>query len=226
MDVPACKNNQGDGGFLGDLCTPELLVMQDSTKPNLASPHILRRFALSDLSRLSRLKEKSSRARALRITRFSNLHQYINNSHKNTMAKGSKLLAALDREKGVNHKLERQKKQQKAAEKRKRARVEEQEDEAVLEDAIKEAEATTAGKKDKKGAKRAKVEQEEEEEDEEEWETDDEDKTHAVGFSRYHLCVLWMVMLTVCARKTLQDWSRTILRMSLIQRTTSTVTPS
>ncbi|KAG9696698.1 Ebp2-domain-containing protein, partial [Aureobasidium melanogenum] len=105
------------------------------------------------------------------------------------MAKGSKLLAALDREKGVNHKLERQKKQQKAAEKRKRARVEEQEDEAVLEDAIKEAEATTAGKKDKKGAKRAKVEPEDEEEDEEEWETDDEDKTHAVGFSRYHLLV-------------------------------------
>ncbi|KAH0371316.1 Ebp2-domain-containing protein, partial [Aureobasidium melanogenum] len=100
------------------------------------------------------------------------------------MAKGSKLLAALDREKGVNHKLERQKKQQKAAEKRKRARVEDQEDEAVLEDAITEAEQATAGKKDKKGAKRAKVEQEEEEEDEEEWETDDEDKTHAKNIAR------------------------------------------
>ncbi|KAH0352758.1 Ebp2-domain-containing protein, partial [Aureobasidium melanogenum] len=103
------------------------------------------------------------------------------------MAKGSKLLAALDREKGVNHKLERQKKQQKAAEKRKRARVEDQEDEAVLEDAIKEAEETVsgaaAGKKDKKGAKRAKVEQEEEDE-EEEWETDDEDKTHAKNIAR------------------------------------------
>ncbi|KAG9811495.1 hypothetical protein KCU68_g20611, partial [Aureobasidium melanogenum] len=61
------------------------------------------------------------------------------------MAKGSKLLAALDREKGVNHKLERQKKQQKAAEKRKRSRVEDQEDEAVLEDAIKEAEETVSG---------------------------------------------------------------------------------
>ncbi|KAG9989179.1 Ebp2-domain-containing protein, partial [Aureobasidium melanogenum] len=103
------------------------------------------------------------------------------------MAKGSKLLAALDREKGVNHKLERQKKQQKAAEKRKRSRVEDQEDEAVLEDAIKEAEETVsgvaAGKKDKKGAKRAKVEQEEEDE-EEEWETDDEDKTHAKNIAR------------------------------------------
>ncbi|KAH0009774.1 Ebp2-domain-containing protein, partial [Aureobasidium melanogenum] len=94
---------------------------------------------------------------------------------------------ALDREKGVNHKLERQKKQQKAAEKRKRSRVEDQEDEAVLEDAIKEAEETVsgaaAGKKDKKGAKRAKVEQEEEDE-EEEWETDDEDKTHAKNIAR------------------------------------------
>ncbi|KAG9595487.1 Ebp2-domain-containing protein, partial [Aureobasidium melanogenum] len=103
------------------------------------------------------------------------------------MAKGSKLLAALDREKGVNHKLERQKKQQKAAEKRKRSRVEDQEDEAVLEDAIKEAEeavsGAAAGKKDKKGAKRAKVEQEEEDE-EEEWETDDEDKTHAKNIAR------------------------------------------
>ncbi|KAH0402717.1 Ebp2-domain-containing protein, partial [Aureobasidium melanogenum] len=102
------------------------------------------------------------------------------------MAKGSKLLAALDREKGVDHKLERQKKQQKAAEKRKRSRVEDQEDEAVLEDAIKEAEETVsgaaAGKKDKKGAKRAKVEQEEDEE--EEWETDDEDKTHAKNIAR------------------------------------------
>ncbi|KAG9519665.1 Ebp2-domain-containing protein, partial [Aureobasidium melanogenum] len=102
------------------------------------------------------------------------------------MAKGSKLLAALDREKGVDHKLERQKKQQKAAEKRKRSRVEDQEDEAVLEDAIKEAEETVsgaaAGNKDKKGAKRAKVEQEEDED--EEWETDDEDKTHAKNIAR------------------------------------------
>ncbi|KAH0170670.1 Ebp2-domain-containing protein, partial [Aureobasidium melanogenum] len=102
------------------------------------------------------------------------------------MAKGSKLLAALDREKGVDHKLERQKKQQKAAEKRKRSRVEDQEDEAVLEDAIKEAEETVsgaaAGNKDKKGAKRAKVEQEEDEE--EEWETDDQDKTHAKNIAR------------------------------------------
>ncbi|KAG9762598.1 Ebp2-domain-containing protein, partial [Aureobasidium melanogenum] len=102
------------------------------------------------------------------------------------MAKGSKLLAALDREKGVDHKLERQKKQQKAAEKRKRSRAEDQEDEAVLEDAIKEAEETVsgaaAGNKDKKGAKRAKVEQEEDEE--EEWETDDEDKTHAKNIAR------------------------------------------
>jgi rRNA-processing protein EBP2 len=101
------------------------------------------------------------------------------------MVKGSKLLAALKNEKGFDPKLERQKKQQKAAEKRKRSRVEDQEDEAVLEDAIKEAEETVldaAGskkeKKDKKGAKRAKVEQEDEVE--EEWETDDEDKTHAV----------------------------------------------
>jgi rRNA-processing protein EBP2 len=106
-----------------------------------------------------------------------------------TMVKGSKLLAALKNEKGFDPKLERQKKQQKAAAKRKRSRVEEQEDEAVLEDAIKEAEEeTVAGaagakkeKKDKKGAKRAKVEQEDEDEEvEEEWETDDEDKTHAV----------------------------------------------
>jgi rRNA-processing protein EBP2 len=144
------------------------------------------------------------------------------------MAKGSKLLAALDREKGVDHKLERQKKQQKAAEKRKRSRVEDQEDEAVLEDAIKEAEETVsgaaAGKKDKKGAKRAKVEQEEDEE--EEWETDDEDKTHAVCLSRYYLCMLCIVMLTPCSRKTLQDWSRTIPRTNLIQRTTSTEAPS
>ncbi|KAI4738441.1 Ebp2-domain-containing protein [Aureobasidium sp. EXF-12298] len=106
------------------------------------------------------------------------------------MVKGSKLLAALDREKGVDHKLERQKKQQKAAEKRKRSRVEDQEDEAVLEDAIKEAEETVLGaagskkeKKDKKGAKRAKVEQEDEDE-QEEWETDDEDKTHAKNIAR------------------------------------------
>ncbi|KAI5275888.1 Ebp2-domain-containing protein [Aureobasidium subglaciale] len=113
------------------------------------------------------------------------------------MAKGSKLLAALDREKGVNHKLEHQKKQQKAAEKRKRSRVEDQEDEAVLEEAIKEAEETVLGagkkeKKDKKGAKRAKVvqqeeveaEEEAEAEDDEEWESDDEDKTHAKNIAR------------------------------------------
>ncbi|KAI4717632.1 Ebp2-domain-containing protein [Aureobasidium sp. EXF-10727] len=101
------------------------------------------------------------------------------------MVKGSKLLAALDREKGVDHKLERQKKQQKAAEKRKRSRAEDQDDEALLEDAIKEAEKTVlkdaGAKKDKKGAKRAKVEQQEEDE---EWETDDEDKTHAKNIAR------------------------------------------
>lgn len=145
------------------------------------------------------------------------------------MAKGSKLLAALDREKGVNHKLERQKKQQKAAEKRKRSRVEDQEDEAVLEDAIKEAEETVsgdAGKKDKKGAKRAKVEQEDEvEEEDEEWETDDEDKTHAVCVCAI-VCTMRMMMLILCSRKTLQDWSRTIPRTSLIQRTTSMEAPS
>ncbi|THV66652.1 hypothetical protein D6D02_09667 [Aureobasidium pullulans] len=105
------------------------------------------------------------------------------------MAKGSKLLSALDNYKGVNHKLEHQKKQQKAAEKRKRSRAEDQEDEAVLEDAIKEAEKTVlaSGKKDKKGAKRAKVEAEENDEEEsgaEEWETDDEDKTHARNIAR------------------------------------------
>jgi hypothetical protein len=117
---------------------------------------------------------------------------FFNQPRINTMVKGSKLLAALDREKGVDHKLERQKKQQKAAEKRKRSRVEDQEDEAVLEDAIKEAEEPVAGaaglkkeKKDKKGAKRARVEQGDEEE--EEWETDDEDKTHAVCELRYCL---------------------------------------
>ncbi|KAI5203307.1 Ebp2-domain-containing protein [Aureobasidium subglaciale] len=110
------------------------------------------------------------------------------------MVKGSKLLAALDREKGVNHKLEHQKKQQKAAEKRKRSRAEDQEDEAVLEEAIKDAEETVSGaagkkeKKDKKGAKRAKVVQQEEveaeDEDDEEWESDDEDKTHAKNIAR------------------------------------------
>lgn len=119
------------------------------------------------------------------------------------MVKGSKLLAALDREKGVDHKLERQKKQQKAAEKRKRSRVEDQEDEAVLEDAIKEAEEVVAtagekkGKKDKKGAKRAKVEQEDEEE-EEEWETDDEDKTHAVCLVAPLPCGILRVRFTDC----------------------------
>ena len=39
-----------------------------------------------------------------------------------SMAKRSKLLAALDAHKGVNHKLENQKKQQKQAEKRKRSK--------------------------------------------------------------------------------------------------------
>lgn len=120
-----------------------------------------------------------------------------------TMAKGSKLLSALDRYKGVDHKLEHQKKLQKQAEKRKRSRAEDDQDEAVLEDAIKEAEETVlapAGKKDKKGAKRAKVEvaepeseeEDEEEVDGEEWETDDEDKTHAVrsilSASRRNIC--------------------------------------
>ena len=144
------------------------------------------------------------------------------------------MLAALDREKGVDHKLERQKKQQKAAEKRKRSRVEDQEDEAVLEDAIKEAEEAVVGaagekkrKKDKKGAKRAKVEQEDEEV-EEEWETDDEDKTHAVCFSllrRLLVACCAYISLTFRARKTLQDWSRTIPKTSLIPRTTLTEVP-
>lgn len=156
----------------------------DSTKMNLSFPTfcgVLPCPIFRDFSS----KEKSSPSSFANQPLFLNHYTYYK-FHK-TMAKGSKLLAALDREKGVNHKLERQKKQQKAAEKRKRSRVEDQEDEAVLEDVIKEAEETVsgvaAGKKDKKGAKRAKVEQEEEDE-EEEWETDDEDKTHAVCLSQ------------------------------------------
>jgi hypothetical protein len=132
--------------------------------------------------RLSRLSSKEKKFPDTHLL----LQQTTTQTHT-TMVKGSKLLAALDREKGVNPKLERNKRQQKAAEKRKRSRAEDQEDEVVLEDAVKEAEETVLGaagskkeKKDKKGAKRAKVEQEEVVEEDDEWESDDEDKTHAV----------------------------------------------
>lgn len=115
------------------------------------------------------------------------------------MAKGSKLKAALDNFKGVNHKLEHQKQLQKNAEKRKRARVEN--DDAVAPAAAAVKPSKKGGKEVKRDAKRSKLdaaaaaaaadeensdageEEEEEEDDEEEsegegWETDEE--THAV----------------------------------------------
>ncbi|KAF7846369.1 hypothetical protein BT93_L4493 [Corymbia citriodora subsp. variegata] len=103
------------------------------------------------------------------------------------MAKGSKLKNALDRYQGVNHKLEHQKKLQKTAEKRKRSKIENDDDEPVLEDAVNGAQADTllsGTKKDTRKTKKTKTapaviigESDSEEMDEvsgsEGWETDD-----------------------------------------------------
>ncbi|KXT12197.1 hypothetical protein AC579_3438 [Pseudocercospora musae] len=87
------------------------------------------------------------------------------------MAKTMKLKAALEREKGVNHKLEKQKKMQKAAEKRKRQKKEPHVDVEALE---KQEEAANGTKKSKKAAKRPKpAEGSESESEAEGWETDD-----------------------------------------------------
>lgn len=65
------------------------------------------------------------------------------------MAKGSKLKNALDRFKGVDHKLENQKKQQKTAEKRKRSKVEGEDEDVKLDKAVAQATDKTE-KTDKK----------------------------------------------------------------------------
>lgn len=178
LELLEVKDNQGDGDGLGiplRLCikAPELMHSQIEFPARRA-----RAFAQGPTFETFIASKK----------KFLDTTFFKQPQHKfTTMVKGSKLLAALDREKGVNPKLERNKRQQKAAEKRKRSRAEDQEDEVVLEDAIKEAEETVLGatgskkeKKDKKGAKRAKVEQEDEADEDDEWESDDEDKTHAV----------------------------------------------
>ncbi|KAJ9629464.1 rRNA-processing protein EBP2 [Taxawa tesnikishii (nom. ined.)] len=118
------------------------------------------------------------------------------------MAKGSKLKQALDRYKGVDHKLEKQKKQQKQAEKRKRAKAGDEKDTEILEEAVEKAEEAAEepaevpkdavelkkerSKKRKRQAARevdetsAAVAADEDQEDgasegSEEWETDEED---------------------------------------------------
>lgn len=106
-----------------------------------------------------------------------------------------KLKAALDREKGVNHKLEKQKKLQKSAEKRKRQRKGSEVDLDALEAAVVAAEEVEAlngeqkskkdkkDKKDKKEKKEKKVAQQEEQDDGEAegWETDSEADGQANG---------------------------------------------
>lgn len=186
MLLMAANKHQGVGDglhvhHLPNLCTDRFEQCKHKKSTRFPSLRILRCGVLPCCAPNF---ETFQRKKLKKLTNLSFATQHIQHT-TSTMAKGSKLLSALDNYKGVNHKLEHQKKQQKAAEKRKRSRAEDQEDEAVLEDAIKEAEKTVlaSGKKDKKGAKRAKVEAEESDEEEsgaEEWETDDEDKTHAV----------------------------------------------
>ncbi|KXS98761.1 hypothetical protein AC578_9036 [Pseudocercospora eumusae] len=94
------------------------------------------------------------------------------------MAKTMKLKAALEREKGVNHKLERQKKLQKAAEKRKRQKKESDVDLQALEAAVvaaEEDEAANGLKKSEKAAKSLKL-AEGSENEAEGWETDDSEE--------------------------------------------------
>lgn len=114
------------------------------------------------------------------------------------MAKGSKLKQALDRFQGVDHKLDKQKQQQKNAEKRKRSKVENEEEAAILENAVVEAEEKTLPKKaakDKRSAKKVKIDpvveaesaedESEDEPEDEAWETDEaEENTLAVRHQR------------------------------------------
>ena len=79
------------------------------------------------------------------------------------MVKGSKLKQALDRFKGVDHKLDHQKKLQKTAEKRKRSKVDNEEEDAVPDKSVAQAEKSAPpAKKSKKNkaqrqAKRAQA---------------------------------------------------------------------
>ncbi|KAF7189509.1 rRNA-processing protein EBP2 [Pseudocercospora fuligena] len=94
------------------------------------------------------------------------------------MAKTMKLKAALEREKGVNHKLEKQKKLQKAAEKRKRQKKESDVDLEALEAAVvaaEEEEAANGTNKSKKAAKSLKL-AEGSDSEAEGWETDDSEE--------------------------------------------------
>lgn len=77
------------------------------------------------------------------------------------MAK-TKLKAALDNFKGVDHKLEHQKRLQKKAEKRKRSKLDNEEEDAILEGAVAGAlEEAALPKADRKQAKRTKTAKEE-----------------------------------------------------------------
>lgn len=133
-------------------------------------------------------KIEASSAGLCRYTRRNNISHYFLN-----MAKGSKLKQALDRYKNVDHKLDKQHKQEKAAEKRKRSKTENEDEDAILENAVAEAEEKTLPKtagKDKRSAKKAKIDAVEEVESAEEivedegWETDEaEENTLAVRHS-------------------------------------------
>lgn len=76
------------------------------------------------------------------------------------MAKGSKLKEALQREKGVDQKVEFRKKQQKEgekkAEKRKRSKVDEGEEDAILDKAVEQAEKSVKAEKSAPPAKKSK----------------------------------------------------------------------
>jgi rRNA-processing protein EBP2 len=94
------------------------------------------------------------------------------------MAKGATLKGAIEREKGVNHALERQKKQQKAAAKKKQSKKESEVDVAAVED------ATSGASKSGKGFEKELAELaanaaeavEKENGEGEGWETDEEDE--------------------------------------------------
>ena len=101
------------------------------------------------------------------------------------MAKGSKLLSALDRYKGKDHKQEHQKKLQKQAEKRKRAKLDHEDDKRVLAQVVAErAQELENGAKADKSKKRKKTETAKDDDDAQEdgseagsegWETDESD---------------------------------------------------
>lgn len=120
------------------------------------------------------------------IAKLASPEQLLHTSHHfdtaTMVAKGATLKGALEREKGVNHHLLRQKKLQKEAAKKKRSKKEAEVDVGALEDAVSGAEVAKAQKAAKAADEEVAADAAEKVNGEGEgWETDEEDDEEEVG---------------------------------------------